>query len=74
MVKQGVKPDNCQGNKFLLELILGDPALQHHIGSGEVANYCSLPQNFFHNPGPLWSHTHEHLVMGSELLDGAADL
>lgn len=24
-VKQGVEPDNCQGNKFLLGLMVGDP-------------------------------------------------
>ena len=26
-VKQGVKPDNCQGNKFLLGLMVGKQAL-----------------------------------------------
>ena len=37
-VKQGLKPDNCQGDKFLLGLMVGKLALWHQVGSREVAN------------------------------------
>lgn len=39
-VKQGVNPDSCQGNKFLLGLMVAKPALWCQAGSGEVANHC----------------------------------
>lgn len=39
-VKEGVKPDNCQGNKLLLGLMVGEPTLHGEVGSGEGANSC----------------------------------
>jgi len=36
-VKQGGKSDNCQGNKFLLRLMMGRPSLWHQ-GSGTGTN------------------------------------
>lgn len=34
-VKEGVKPDKSQGNKFLLGLIVGQPTLWCQFGCGE---------------------------------------
>lgn len=39
-IKQGVNPDNCQDNKFLLGLMFRDPALWCQVGKWEVANSC----------------------------------
>jgi hypothetical protein len=39
-VKEGVLSDNCQSNKFLLGLMLGELTLWYHAGRGEGANAC----------------------------------
>lgn len=39
-VRQGVKLDNCQGNKFLLGLMVGQLTLWHEVEKGKVANSC----------------------------------
>jgi hypothetical protein len=62
-VKQGVKPDNCQGDTFLQGLMVGEAALWCQVGREEVANSCLMfegstveaPLAFLHNPGPLRS-------------------
>jgi len=42
-VKQGVKPNNCQGYKFLLGVIVGQPAfLVCQFGNGQRTNSCCL--------------------------------
>lgn len=66
-VKQGVKPDDCQGNKFSLGLLWPELAFWHWVETGEIANPCrptsevsrfeAPPGPFFLcNPGPLRSH------------------
>lgn len=37
-VKQRIKPDKCQGNKFLLGLIVGKLDLWYQVGSRNVVN------------------------------------
>jgi hypothetical protein len=37
-VKQGMRPDNSQGNKFLLGLIVG--TFWRQVGGGEGASAC----------------------------------
>lgn len=39
-VKQGVKPDHCQGNKFSLGLLWPELALWCRVETGEIANPC----------------------------------
>lgn len=39
-VKQGVKADNCQDNKFLLGLLWPELALWLQVETGEIANPC----------------------------------
>lgn len=42
-VKQGERPDNCQGTKFLLGLIAGKPTFRHQIGrsgDGQLLPSC----------------------------------
>lgn len=39
-VKQGVGPDDCQGSKFLLWLIVGQLTFWRQVGRGEGANNC----------------------------------
>lgn len=39
-VKEGVKPDKSQGNKFLLGLIVGQLTFRHQTGRGEGTNAC----------------------------------
>jgi hypothetical protein len=65
MSNQGVEPYNCQGNKFLLGLMVWELALWHQVPGREVSNaFCphlmylglKLPLPFL-NPGPLWSHS-----------------
>jgi hypothetical protein len=33
-LKQGMKPNNCQSNKFVLGLMVGQLALWHQVGRG----------------------------------------
>lgn len=40
MVKQGIKSDNCQGNQFLLGLMVGQPTLWRQVGKWEGVNSC----------------------------------
>lgn len=57
MLKQGLKPGNCQGNEFLLGLMRGELDSWYQVEVGEVANFCrphegGIPPPFLHNPRP----------------------
>lgn len=41
-VKQGVKPDNYQGNKFLIGLMVVNPNLLCQVGKSEGISSCYL--------------------------------
>jgi hypothetical protein len=64
--KQGMKPDNCQGNNEYARVDGGEASFmvtgwrgRSQILPSLYLRYqrLKLPQAFLHNPGPLWSHT-----------------
>ena len=64
-VKQGLTSDNCQGNKFILWLMVEQLDSWHPLERGEVAKFWHLMYLglkllwlFLSNPGPLCSQTY----------------
>jgi hypothetical protein len=53
-VKQEATSDNCQGNKFLLGLMVGQPTSWNQVGRGEEAN-SSCPYLRYLRLKPSWT-------------------